>query len=234
MNFSQMHERLRTEMLRRIQRGELTVTLLSKQIGFGRSHVSNFLHSRGRLSSDALDRILIAQRMKAEDLVEFTPRVPSRTSRDVAVPLVSHTTALFEPDIRSSAVQMWLSLPQQKLGSLRSRAVPSRHSWRRFVAISIDAAAAKSLEPFVHVGAIAVIDRHYNSLAPSHPPQPNIYAVCDCVRVALRLVERVVTHLIIRPLSIEFAANLIEVAPNANPGEYIAGRVVLILNPFGL
>jgi hypothetical protein len=35
MTFSQMNERLRVELLRRIQRGTLSVSLLSRQTGFG-------------------------------------------------------------------------------------------------------------------------------------------------------------------------------------------------------
>jgi len=231
MNFSQMHERVRTEMLRRIQRGDLTVSLLSRQTGFGRSHVSNFLHSRGRLSIDALDRILDAQRLTAEDLIELSPRVLSRSAyRDVAVPVVSHTAALFEPEIRPSSIRMWLSLPPVSLHAPRPRPLPSRHDWRRFVAIRIDRDGAKSIDRFVHEGAIAVIDRHYNSLVVCHPPRPNLYAVRDGVRLVLRYIDRIENHLIARPMSIEFSANLIEVAANANPGEYIAGRVALILN----
>ncbi len=50
MNFTQMHERLRVELLRRIERGTLSVSLLARQTGFGKSHLSNFLHSRRKLS----------------------------------------------------------------------------------------------------------------------------------------------------------------------------------------
>src|SRR5579863_10212162 len=69
MNFLQMHERLRLELLRRIQRGTLSVSLLARQTGFGQSHISNFLRSRRQLSLEALDRVLIAQHMTAGDLL---------------------------------------------------------------------------------------------------------------------------------------------------------------------
>ena len=69
MNFTQMHERLRLEMLRSIQRGTLSVSLLARQTGFGQSHLSNFLHSRRQLSLEAMDRILAAQQMTAADLL---------------------------------------------------------------------------------------------------------------------------------------------------------------------
>src|SRR6202142_1568474 len=69
MNFTQMHERLRLELLRRIQRGTVSVSLLGRQSGFGQSHLSNFLHGRRQLSLDALDRILAAQHLAVADLL---------------------------------------------------------------------------------------------------------------------------------------------------------------------
>ena len=72
MNFTQMHERLRLELLRRIQRGTLSVSLLARQTGFGQSHLSNFLHNRRQLSLEAMDRILAAQHLAAADLLPAT------------------------------------------------------------------------------------------------------------------------------------------------------------------
>ena len=230
MNFSQMHERLRTEMVRRIQRGEASVTLLSKQTGFGRSHVSNFLHSRVRLSVDALDRFLEAQQMTAEDLIGFRPRARSGAGTTM-IPVVTPSAALFEPDIRTGGVRAWLSLPDEYLRSLPSRAVASRHSWRRFVAIRVDPEVARSMGREQYAGAIAVIDRHYNSLHLHHPARPNLYVVRgEGAQVVLRYIDRIANQLIVRPANIEFPPSLIEVPPKVNPGEYIAGRVALMLN----
>src|SRR3974377_353947 len=119
MNFSQMHDRLRMELLRRIQRGTLSVSLLSRQTGFGKSHVSNFLHCRGSLSLEALDRVLASQQLTVEDLIPLrSHNAPSDgTCEPDLVPLVSHTTALFEPVVRPSAAQLMLQLPP---GTLRS------------------------------------------------------------------------------------------------------------------
>src|SRR6202140_489234 len=99
MNFSQMHERLRLELLRRIQRGTLTVSLLARQTGFGQAHISNFLHSRRQLSLDAMDRILTAQHMAAADLLpgSFRSFESPENHENSSVPLVSHSAALFEP-----------------------------------------------------------------------------------------------------------------------------------------
>lgn len=230
MTISQMHDRLRTVLLRKIQRGQLTVSLLSRQTGLAKSHVSKFLHGKGRLSMQALDRVLERQHLVAEDLVQFGTHAPVRAERVQAVPVVSHSSALFEPEIRPSAIRMWLPLPFEQLESLAVRRVMSRRSWRRFVAIQISGDDATSMDPVVYEGAIAVIDRHYNSLDACHPPRQNMYAVRDGRGVALRYVDAIGTYLLTRPLSIEFSADLIEIAAGGNAGDYIAGRVAFILN----
>ena len=77
MNFTQMHERLRLELLRRIQRGTLSVSLLARQTGFGQSHISNFLNSRRQLSLEAIDRLLAAQHLTAIDLLPALQSAPA-------------------------------------------------------------------------------------------------------------------------------------------------------------
>jgi hypothetical protein len=230
MNLSQMHEHLRTELLRRIQRGDLTVTLLAHQTGFGRSHISQFLHGAARLSLSGLDRILEAQKLAAEDLVHLEAHPQASIRHLQLVPVVAHTTALFEPAFRVSQIESLLPLTSAALRSLRAKRSASRQSWQRFVAVRIDHYDARPMEPLVYGGAIAVIDRHYNSLVAYDPPRPNLYAVRDGQRVALRYIDATRTHLLVRPLSIGAPANLIEIAPEASPGEYISGRVAFILN----
>jgi hypothetical protein len=69
MNFSKLQERVRVELLRRIERGTLSVSLLSRQTGLGQPHISNFLHRRRGLSLTSLDLILEAQRLEISDLL---------------------------------------------------------------------------------------------------------------------------------------------------------------------
>src|SRR4051794_13318245 len=133
MNFTQMHERLRLELLRRIRRGTLSVSLLARQTGFGQSHISNFLRSRRQLSLQALDRVLLSQHIDAWDLLPLDARAVYRSDETDAVPLVSHTGALFEPHIRPSSVRAMLPVPPGSLGSARARASNSRRGWQRFV-----------------------------------------------------------------------------------------------------
>lgn len=232
MNFSQMHERLRLELLRRIERGTLSVSLLARQTGFGQSHISNFLRSRRQLSLEALDRVLTAQRMTAADLlpVKYTHGDWSGDDENGRIPLVSHASALFEPFIRPNSIRTMLHFPAALLGTARTRSPNSRKTWQRFVAISIPAADASPMEPLVLADAIVLIDRHYNSLTPYRLNRPNLYAVRYGGHLALRYLDFLLNRLVLRPYNLAFPVELIEVPPGETPGDLIAGRIVLILN----
>jgi hypothetical protein len=232
MNFTQMHERLRVELLRRIQRGTLSVSLLARQTGFGQSHLSNFLHNRRQLSLEAMDRMLAAQHMEARDLlpaIHHAPQWPMDQDTTI-VPLISQSAALFEPHIRPSAVQLILHLPPGTLHSVRARSTTARRTWQRYVAVRISSTDALPMEPLVLPDALAIIDRHYNSLIPYRPNRPNLYAVRDGAHLTLRYADFLATRLVLRPLNIAFPVDLIEVSPEDSPSELIAGRVALIIN----
>ena len=232
MNLTQMHERLRLELLRRIQRGTLSVSLLARQTGFGQPHLSNFLHNRRQLSLEAVDRVLAAQHMTAADLlpVLHQPGFFPVDREESSVPLVSHHAALFEPYIRPSAAQSMLSLPAGVLQSLRTRVTSPRRAWQRFVAVRVSAADALPMEPLLLPDATALLDRHYISLMPYRPNRPNLYAIRHGSHLTLRYAEFVANRLVLRPQNIGFPVDLIEVDPDESPGDLIAGRVALIVN----
>jgi transcriptional regulator with XRE-family HTH domain len=232
MNFSQMHERLRLELLRRIQRGTLSVSLLARQTGFGQAHLSNFLHSRRQLSLEAMDRILAAQRLTVADLLPALPQNALWREDESAgeVPVVSHNTALFEPVIRPSAVQMMLHLPPGALQTVRARATNLRRAWQRFVAVRVAAADALPMEPLVLPEALVLLDRHYNSMLPYRPSRPNLYAIRHGAHLTVRYAEFQASRLILRPHNIAFPVELIALDPEESPGDWLAGRVALILN----
>jgi hypothetical protein len=232
MNFSQMHERLRLELLRRIQRGTLSVSLLARQTGFGQSHISNFLHSRRQLSLEALDRVLASQHMAAGDLlpVNYNKADLSDFEQNGRIPVVSHAAALFEPYIRPSSVQSMLHLPSGILKSARARPSNNRRAWQRFVAVAIPAGDASPMEPLVLPDAIVLLDRHYNSLAPYRTNRPNIYAVRHGRMLVLRHLDFLLNRLVLRPHNSAFPIELLEVAPGEAPSDLIAGRVILVLN----
>jgi hypothetical protein len=232
MNFTQMHERLRLELLRRIQRGTLSVSLLARQTGFGQAHLSNFLHSRRQLSLEAMDRILAAQHLRAADLlpvIHHTGDSPAEKESS-SVPIVSHAAALFEPYIRPSAAHSMLRLPAGVLQSLHTRASNARRAWQRFVAVRIPAADALAMDPLVQPEAIVLIDRHYNSFAPYRPNRPNVYAVRHGSHLTVRYADFLANRLILRPHNNVFPVDLIEMGPDEAPGDLLAGRIALIVN----
>lgn len=232
MNMTQMHERLREELLRRIQRGTLSVSLLARQSGFGQAHLSNFLRSRRQLSLEAMDRVLAAQHLTVADLLPAVHQAslwPAGVD-DSAVPVVSHYTALFEPMIRSTAVQSVLHLPAAALQSVRARPSSTRRSWQRFVAVRIPSGDAAPMEPLVLSDAIALIDRQYNSFLPYRAGRANLYAVRNGPHLTMRYVEFHSRHLILRPHNIAYPVELIDVDPDEPPNELLVGRAALILN----
>jgi hypothetical protein len=232
MNFTQMHERLRLELLRRIKRGTLSVSLLARQTGFGQPHLSNFLRSRRQLSLDAIDRVLAAQHLTAADLLPVIHRDGDSPAdgESNSVPIVSHAGALFEPYIRPSAVQSMLRLPAGILQSLHARASNPRRAWQRFVAVRIPSADALAMDPLVLPEAIVLIDRHYNSLVPYRPSRSNLYAVRKESHLAVRYVDFFLNRLVLRPHNIAFPVDLIEIDPGESPGDLLVGRIALIVN----
>jgi hypothetical protein len=231
MNLTQMHERLRLELLRRIERGTLSVSLLSRQTGFGQSHLSNFLRKRRKLSLEAMDAVLTAQRLTAADLLPALAQSTTPPSEEFGmVPLVSHSVALFEPVIRPSAVLSMLHFPVQVLASIHPRTSNIRKVWQRFVAVRIPAQDAMAMDPLVLPDAMVLIDRHYNSLAGYRPNRPNVYAVRQDAHLVLRYVEFTSNRLVLRPHSAAFPVELIEIDPGETPADLLVGRVVLILN----
>ena len=232
MNFTQIHERLRLELLRRIQRGTVSVSLLGRQTGFGQAHLSNFLHSRRQLSLEAMDRILAAQHLTVADLLPSAQRLePELEGRGVcAVPVVSHSVALFEPVIRPTAIQSLLYLPAVVLESVHARASGARRGWERFVAVRVAAVDAPPMDPLLLPEAIALIDRHYNSLLTYRPNRANLYAVREGSHLAFRYVDYLARRLVLRPHNLDFPVGLIDVDPEESPNELLVGRIALILN----
>lgn len=228
MNFSQLHERLRAELARRIDRGQLTGTLLARQTGLQPSHLSNFIRRKRSLSLSALDRVLAAQLLSLEDLLPDSS-MQSVFDEASVVPLVSHETALHSPAINQSSVLDLIHLPAGALDQLRPRRTLSRREWQRFLAVRVTSVQARPMEPVLATGSIAVIDRHYNSLAPHHPARPNIYAVEANNILVFRYVSYEANRLVLRPRSIDSRVEILRLAPDEPPSSCIVGRLCLAI-----
>jgi len=235
MNFSQLQERLRIELLRRIERGSLSVSLLARQTGLGQPHISNFLHGRRKLSLATLDKIMAAQHLASEELL------PARRDSSGAlmghqlgqageIPLVSHAVALFEPYIRASSVQIMIPFPAAALTALRERCSASRRQWERFVAVRIQGGDAAAMEPVLFPEALVVLDRHYNSFRAYREGSPNIYGVRVGSRLLLRYADFVTNRIILRPHRLSFPVEIVEVIGEETANDLLIGRVALVLN----
>ncbi|WP_446745018.1 hypothetical protein [Silvibacterium acidisoli] len=235
MNASQLHERLRVEIVRRIDRGMLTGMLLAKQAGVQPSHISNFLHRKRQLSLSTMDRVLAAQSISVEDLLPTeklrgkATDTETKTPLPTTVPLVSGTTAIYSPSIPANAVLEMIHLPHGSLEELRPRRTVSRRDWQRFLALRTTAEQAAPMIPILRSRSITVVDRHYNSFAPYRAPAPNLYAVNAGGAVLFRYVTFDADSLILRPHNLEYAVDLLRMNTGDSPSEFLIGRVCMTL-----
>jgi transcriptional regulator with XRE-family HTH domain len=236
MNFTQLQERLRLELLRRIDRGSVNGALLARQTGFQPSHISNFLRRRRTLSLDALDRLLAAQMLTVGDLLalEDIPSAPRETASSIthtAVPVVAPAAAIHDAVPPGSATLDLVQLPLGILEQMRSRRATSRRGWSRFVSVRLTRQQAAGMQPLLPPETIAVIDRHYNSPVPYQPPQPSIFAVRVGNALHFRIAEFENNRLILRPVELNYPVQLLALGPHEMPSDLIVGRVCLTVAP---
>jgi len=220
------------EIGRRIDRGRLTGTLLARQTGLRQSHLSNFIRGKRQLSLSALDRVLAAQLLSIEDLLPESTRTeaePATTEDSSIVPLVSTSTALQSPVVNQRSILELIHLPTGMLDQLRPRRTLARRTWQRFVAVRLSAAQARPMDPVLIAGSVALLDRHFNSLAPNQPPRPNIYAVNVSNTLVFRYVSYDADRLILRPHVLDFPVELLRLGPDESPSDCIVGRVCVTI-----
>ena len=233
MNFQDLHELLRLELLRRIQRGSLTGSRLAQQAGFQQAHVSNFLNRKRALSLEGLDKVLASQNITIDQLLPVDLMAAGAAEvEDTAdrVPVVSASVAMDSPVVAAAAVIETIQVAASRLCDNRARPAANRARWQRFVAVRVDAQQAAAMEPVLTPGAIAVLDRHYQSLAPYRAQQPTLYAVRCGAALLLRYVDFDDGRLILRPYSRSVPVQLIPLAGQESPGDLIVGRVCLVFS----
>lgn len=178
MDFGQLHERVRLEVLRRISKGTMSVSLLARQTGLGQPHVSNFLRERRKLSLHALDLVLDVLRLRVEDLLPRQREAGSyKQDRLEIVPVVAAYAAMHDAYIRMSSVRWELKIARELLGAAEARCSSFRRSWDRYVAVQVDADEARGMTPVVMAGAIVVLDRQYLVFDAVREGETNLYAV---------------------------------------------------------
>ncbi|WP_260702981.1 helix-turn-helix domain-containing protein [Edaphobacter flagellatus] len=234
MNFQDLHELVRQELARRIDRGLVTGSRLAQRAGFQQAHISNFLNRKRALSLEGLDRVMEAQGLTVEqvlpvDLAGAAAMAVEEREEQMDVPIVSPSAAMDDAQIATSEVMETVPVVAARLKENRAKPAPRRTQWERFVAVRVDAQQAAAMAPVLAMGALAIVDRHWNSLAPYRASQPNIYAVRSGSMLMLRYVDFDERHLILRPFLREFPVQLIGLREGESPADYVVGRVCLVV-----
>jgi len=237
MNFIALHDNLRREILRRIDRGVLSGSTLARTTGFQQAHISNFLNRRRSLSLEGLDRVLSAENLSILDLLpaDATRSLPppGRGGSPVeTIPIVAPEAAADSARILPAEILDSVEVPGDILHFSRQNTVPGKELWQRFVAIRVDGMQAAAMEPLLRKDMCAVIDRHYNSPALYRPQSPNIYAVRTPDGLRLTFLELNANTLILRPRNLQIPIRLLELSPDQQPGDPIVGRVCYALSEF--
>jgi hypothetical protein len=197
------------------------------------AHISNFLNRKRALSLEGLDRVLAAQNLSIDQFLPLNlsaeASIPAVDPTEI-VPVVSASTAMDDVRVSPSATIETIQVSSSRLNDNRSRPASKYSHWQRFLAIRADAQQAAAMDPIVAVGAIVVLDRHYNSLAPYRLHQPTLYAVRSGAALLLRFVDFDEGCIILRPYSRAFPVQLIPIASHESPADYIVGRVCLVFS----
>lgn len=231
MRITDLEDSLRAHIWARIHRGELTGIGLARDAGFQQAHMSNFLNARRGLSPEAMDRLLAVLQVDVLDLAdpeELRLRAlqrPERASAFDSVPLVSLHDAAFAPHIRLQQVRESLKFRKRFLHQLKPDTIGKRDDWLRFVLVKVDAENARAMAPRLSPGAVLLLDRHYNSLAPHRKGVRNIYAVRAGADCAIRYLESSSSRVILRPENPSAPIELVEIAHGKGFADYIVGRV---------
>jgi hypothetical protein len=235
MNFEDLHESLRLELVRRINRGMLTGTALARQAGFKQGHISNFLSGKRALSLGGLDRVLAAQKMSVDEMIPLDMMAasdPGSAEEMEGIPVVAPSTAMAEAVVRPEQVIETVRVAAAALRANRWWAQEKYTRWQRYVAVRADAQQAAAMDPLLTPGAIVVIDRHYHSLASYHAHRRTLYAVRagGGGGLLLRYVEFDGGTLILRPLAGHVPVQLIAPGAKETPSDYIVGRVCVMVS----
>jgi len=238
MDFSQLQERVRLELLRRIERGTLSASLLARKSGLGQPHISNFLHGRRGMTLAALDKVLRAIQQDIADLIPARREsagtlLSGQLGESVWVPIVSHETAIHEQYVVGSKVKKMIPIPAEMLSGLLVRCPAARNKWDRFVAVRLDEEDAEPMKPLVREEALVVLDRHYTSFREYVGGTPNLYGAKtgrgDARLLVIRYAVAEAGRVVLRPYRAEFAVEVLSPGSGQAVNDLLVGRVVAIL-----
>ena len=252
MSFVGLQDNLRKKLRDLIDKGELTGMELARRTGFTQAHISNFLNRKRGLKLSALDKMVKAVGLTLYDLLNphevakvaaVSRNAGSARDDDYEVaPLVEGSIAAGSEVIVNEEVKELLKFRRSFLQRLRAdvAAVPrgqqgkegGRKSWTRFVLIKVDQKEGMSMWPRVGPGATLLIDRHYNSLAPYHKNERNLYAVRKGDGCTVKYVELGEGKgpgergfLVLRPHNSDYPVEVLPIEEGQTYADLIIGRV---------
>ena len=132
--------------------------------------------------------------------------------------------------VRPGSVIETIHVSASRLQDNRARPSVKCAHWQRFLAVRADVQQTAAMDPMIAAGAIVVLDRHYNSLAPYRAHQLTLYAVRCGTGLVFRYLEFDDGRLILRPLSLAFPVQLLALESHETPADYIVGRVCLVVS----
>jgi hypothetical protein len=85
------------------------------------------------------------------------------------------------------------------------------------------------MDPVLSAGSVVLLDRHFNSLIPNQPSQPNIYAVNVSNTLTFRYVSYDANCLVLRPHALNYPVELLKLSGEESPSSYVVGRVCVLI-----
>ncbi len=211
----------------------MTASLLARKTGLQQPHISNFVHSKRRLSLQALDRVLAALELSVADLIDLREdvRADARAAAPAVefIPLVSQEVAMYDDRIRSASIMERVQLPGAILAGLRAEHGVRSPARERFVALSLTPAQAAPMYPVLRAAAIVVLDRHSNMPSAASAAARPIYAVRFGKQLQFCYLSFDRSHLVLRPHSLDFPVQLLPVPLQTAPSDLVVGRVCFAL-----
>ncbi len=236
MKFCALQENLRQTLWDRINSGEITGLRLARQTGFKQAHISNFLNRKRGLSVEGMDNVLDVQHLSVLDLIdpaEVNKRAsilpPSEDEFDNIV-VTDPLSAANEARITSRHVKEILKFKKSFLKRLKEEMDGDRNGWDRFVIIKVDAQDGISMYPRLQPGAVALLDRHYNSLKPYRKDETNMYAVRKNGTSTIRYVELSGGQMVLRPHNQASPVEVLTPGDGIKPTSCIVGRICYVGN----
>jgi len=235
MTIFQLQERVRLDLLRRIERGTLSVSLLARQTGLGQPHISNFLHGNRGLSMRTLDKIMRAMRLDVADLLpaqrgESAVLKTEQVADVVWIPLVPHVVAMLDPYIRASSTLSMYPFAGESMAGLEARCSSARKQWDRFVAVRMSVGDARFMDPVVRTDAVVLLDRHYTSFHPYREDEVNVYGARVGSQLVVRYAQFQGERVVLRAHHAKVKAEVMEAKPGESANDLLVGRVVVVVN----